>query len=170
MSKLGPVNEATLEWKTNPNGTPPGFEMRRKQLAAAAGGVELGCSLVEVAPGSRSVPLHAHLGNEEAIFVLSGEATLRIGDRKVPLRAGDYVALPAGPESAHQVINTSSAPVRMLAISTMKHPDVIIYPDSNKMFAVAGAAPGGPRDQRTLSAVLPLAAQVDYWDGESGER
>jgi uncharacterized cupin superfamily protein len=160
------VNEADLPWSGNPNGTPAGFEMRRKQLGKAALGVEIGCSLVEIAPGNRSVPFHAHLGNEEALFVLAGEGALRLPDREAPLRAGDYVALPAGPQSAHQVLNRSTAPLRILALSTMKHPDAILYPDSKKLFVVAGAPPGGAREQRTHSALYPLAAEVGYWDGE----
>jgi len=168
MKPILVVNEADLPWSGNPNGTPAGFEMRRKQLGKAALGVELGCSLVEVAPGNRSVPFHAHLGNEEALFVLSGQGVLRLADREAPLRAGDFVAVPAGAESAHQVINRSTAPLRFLAFSTMKHPDAILYPDSKKVYVMAGAAPGGEREQRTLSAVFPLDAQTGYWDGEGG--
>jgi uncharacterized cupin superfamily protein len=170
MNPIEPVNEANLPWTENPNGTPPGFEMRRKQLGKAAGGVEIGCSLTEVAPGNRSTPFHAHLGNEEALYVLAGEGFVRLVDREVPLRPGDYVAFPAGPGSAHQVINRSSAPLRFLAFSTMKHPDLVLYGDSNKVFAIAGAPPGGAREQRTLSALFPLAAKVDYWSGEGGQR
>lgn len=76
MKSITVVNEADVPWSGNPNGAPAGFEMRRKQLGGAAGGVDLGCSLIELAPGNRSVPFHAHLGNEEAIFVLEGEGPL----------------------------------------------------------------------------------------------
>ena len=81
--------------------------------------------------------------------------------------AGDYVALPEGPDSAHQVLNRSAEPLRFLAMSTMDAPDVVLYPDSKKVFAIAGAPPGGVREQRTLSALFPLDAQVDYWKGET---
>ncbi|WP_272491495.1 hypothetical protein [Corallococcus exercitus] len=41
-----------------------------------------------------------------------------------------------------------------------------MYPDSKKVGVFAGAAPGGDKASRTLHAYLPLAAEVDYWEGE----
>lgn len=159
-----PVNESDLAWSVQTRGEKYGT--RRRQLGAAAGGRELGCSLVELPPGRASWPYHFHLANEEAIYVLEGAATLRLPDGELGLKAGDYVALPAGAASAHQLVNRSGAPCRYLATSTMREPDVTVYPDSGKVGVFAGAAPGGPKEQRTLNAFLPLESAVDYWAGE----
>lgn len=159
-----PVNEAEVPWEAfGPEGR---FELRRKRLARAASGSALGCSLIEVPPGRTTNPYHCHLANEEAFFVLAGTGKLRLPTGERALKAGDYVALPAGRDHAHQIRNDAAETLRLLALSTMREPDVVIYPDSNKVYVVAGSAPGAPVEQRTLSAMLPLSAEVDYWHGE----
>ncbi len=160
------VNAQDISWTETTRGSR--VAMRRKQLGAAAHGQKLGCSLLELLPGKQSWPRHYHLSNEEALFILSGSGTLRLGEETVPVKTGDYVALPAGPACAHQLINEGDEPLRYLAISTMLEPDVIVYPDSNKVGVLAGAAPGGNKAARTLEAYLPLASQVGYWEGEEG--
>lgn len=142
------VNEQDLEWGEQSHGK---FGYRRKQLGSAAGGEKLGCSLYEVPPGRRAWPYHYHLANEEAIYVLQASGTLRLGEREITLSQGDYVALQVGEAGAHQIINTSEEPLRYLCFSTMIEPDAMVYPDSNKIGNFAGAAPGGPKEKRTLS-------------------
>jgi uncharacterized cupin superfamily protein len=160
------VNAQDIPWTELTRGSR--VALRRKQLGAAAHGQKLGCSLVELLPGKQSWPRHYHLANEEALFILEGSGKLRLGDETLPVSAGDYVALPAGPACAHQLVNDGEQPLRYLAFSTMLEPDVIVYPDSNKVGVLAGAAPGGNKAARTLEAYLPLSAQVGYWDGEEG--
>jgi uncharacterized cupin superfamily protein len=157
------VNEDAIPWSEESRGDKYGW--KRRQLGAAAGGEKLGCSLYEIPPGRRSWPYHFHGANEEAIYVLEGEGTLRLDGRELPLRRGDYVALMARAEGAHQVINTSAATLRYLCFSTMIAPDVSVYPDSGKVGVWVGSAPGRP-EGRTLGAILPLSAKVDYWEGE----
>ena len=137
---------------------------RRARLGARAGGERLGCSLYELPPGKRSWPLHYHAGNEEAFYVLAGEGTLRTGeDEGVPISAGDYVACPVGEEGAHQVVNSGDGPLRYLSMSTMEEPDITVYPETGKLGLFAGAAPGGPKEERTISKYV-RDEEVDYWD------
>jgi uncharacterized cupin superfamily protein len=140
------------------------FGARGKPLGVAAGCARLGCSLYELPPGKRGFPFHYHLANEEAIYVLDGEATLRLGDREIAVRAGDYIALPAGPGHAHQLINRSAAPVHYLCMSTLQTPEVAVYPDSHKVaFSTAPGGPaGGPFE------VQRLGTSLTYYDGEDG--
>ena len=151
------------EWTTEDRGE---FGFRRAKLGAAAGGERLGCSRYELPPGKRSFPLHYHLGNEEALYVLSGTGTLRTGTGTIELAAGDYVACPVGEDGTHQVVNESDDTLTYLVISTMDEPDVTVYPDSNKVGLFAGAPPGGNSDERTLHTYLDADAQLDYYDGE----
>ena len=130
------VNEQDLGWGEQSHGERFGY--RRKQLGSAIGGEKLGCSLYEVPPGRRAWPYHYHLANEEAIYVLEGSETLRIGEREVALLRGDYVAMPVGEIGAHQIINSSDKPLRYLCFSTMIEPAAMIYPDSNKIGLFAG--------------------------------
>jgi uncharacterized cupin superfamily protein len=153
-----------LEWDEQSHGERFGY--RRKRLGSAAGAEKLGCSLYEVPSGRRAWPYHYHLANEEAIYVLEGSGTLRINGEEVEISQGDYVALPVGPAGAHQLINHSDAALRYLCFSTMVEPDIAIYPDSDKVGLFAGAAPGGPKDKRTLQKFLRADAEVGYYDGE----
>ena len=171
---MEPVNESSLSWVETERG-PTRF--RRKRLADAAGGEDLGASLYEIPPGGKSWPYHYHTGNEEALYVLSGEGTLRVGDgeqadeseetdERHPVRAGDYVAFPAGPESAHRIENDGDDPLRFLVLSTMRDPDVTVYPDSGKIGVYAGSPPGGEPEERTVNGYYPRDGTVDYWEGE----
>lgn len=157
------VNQDQIEWRDESHGEVS--RMKRRQLGAAAGGAQIGCSLYELPPGGRAWPYHWHAANEEAIYVLEGCGTLRHPGGESPIGPGDYVALPVGEAGAHQVFNASQAPLRFLCVSTMIHPEVSNYPDAGKVGVFIGSAPGRP-EGRTLSAFLPLSAQVGYWDGE----
>ncbi len=60
------------------------------------------------------------------------------------------------------MINTSDAPLKYLSISTKDVPEVVEYPDSNKVLTnarVAGNDFGFARMSR-------LDTDLDYWDGE----
>jgi uncharacterized cupin superfamily protein len=76
------------------------------------------------------------------------------------------VALPTGAEGAHQLVNSSEAVLRYLCFSTMVEPDVTVYPDSGKVGILGGAAPGGPKEDRTFSKLLRDDTEVGYYDGE----
>lgn len=159
---MGKTNADDLEWSTLERGE---TRFKRKQLAAAAGGDEIGCSLYELPAGSRSWPYHYHTGNEESLFVLAGTATLRLDGEERSLETGDYVALPAGGRGAHRVVNDSPGPVRYLLVSTMRDPDVTVYPDSEKIGVFAGAPPGGS-GERTVDGYYRLEDETDYWRDE----
>jgi uncharacterized cupin superfamily protein len=139
----------------------------RRALGAAAGGRQLGCTHRTLPPGAVSFPFHYHAANEEAIYVLAGSGTLRIGGERVAVRPGDWIALPCGPEHAHQMANPGDAPLEYLCISTttMQPVDVWVYPDSDKI-GLCAAPPGGLREDRYLLKYFRAGSEVDDWDGE----
>lgn len=141
---------------------------RRQRLSRAAGGDDIGCSLYELAPGRRSWPYHYHTGNEEAIFVLEGHGTLRLAGETISLSTEDYVALPPTKDGAHQVMNDSDGVLRYLAISTMRDPDVTVYPDREKIGVFAGSPPGGA-GERDVHGYYRRKDAVEYWTGEDAE-
>jgi uncharacterized cupin superfamily protein len=124
---------------------------RWKRVGLAAGGERLGCTLEEIAPGERPASYHYHAGNEEALYVLEGEGTLETPTGETTIRAGDYVAFPAGERGVHAVENTSDAMLVCLFVSTMNEPDVIVYPDEGELRVFAGAPPGRPVEEFALS-------------------
>ena len=142
------------------------YDFRRATLGDQAGGEQLGCSLHEVPPGKRAWPYHYHEGNEEAIYVLDGQGVLRTRDGEVTVGPGDYVALPTGEAGAHQLRNDGDEMLRYLVASTMCEPDVLIYPDSNKVGVYTGAPPGESDDERASRVYLDADSKLDYWDRE----
>jgi uncharacterized cupin superfamily protein len=90
---------------------------------------KLGASLWEFPPGSPGSELHMHYGVEEMFFVLSGTLTVRTPEGEEQLSAGDVVYFPEGPDGLHDFSNPSAEPVRMLAVSTKRFPDVVAYPE-----------------------------------------
>lgn len=159
---MGTVHEDELEWTTTEEGE---TFFKRKQLGDAAGGDRLGASLYEIPPGRRAWPYHYHTRNEEALYVLSGEGTLRLNGERRDLRAGEYVALPADERGGHRVVNDSDGPIRYLMMSTMDEPDVTVYLDSEKIGIYVGSPPGG-RGERTVEGYYRMDDDVDYWENE----
>jgi uncharacterized cupin superfamily protein len=117
---------------------------------------KLGAGYDVLAPGKRSCPYHLHHAQEEMFVILEGHGTLRVAGEMVPVRAGDVVFIPPGPEYPHQFINTSDAPMRYLSISTQERPELCEYPDSGK---VAGYVRG-------LRIIQRRGEALDYWADE----
>ncbi len=140
---------------------PPLYDTLCARLAHGTAASKLGISIDTVAPGMRGCPYHFHYAQEEAFVILEGEGTLRVAGQRLPLRAGDTVFIPAGPEYPHQIVNTSAAPLKYLSISTRDTPEVVEYPDSGKYLALAGEA--GPQG---FARMHRERDDLDYWDGE----
>jgi len=166
------VDTEALDWEETDRGE---TRFRRKQPAAVAqerrgdgqDDPDIGCSLYELPPGSKSWPYHYHEGNAEAMYVLSGEGQVRIDGDVHRIEEGAYVHVPPGEAGAHRVINDSEEPLRYLAVSTMREPDVTVYPDSGKIGVFGGSPPGG-REERTVSGYYRRDDDVSYWEGEEG--
>jgi len=140
------------------------FSCLDRHLGYYTGGKGIGCTWYEVPPGKVAWPYHYHTANEESLYVLEGTGTLRIGKEEIAVGPGDYASFPVGPDHAHQVINTGTTSLRYLCFSTMHLVDVVGYPDSDKVGAMAWKADmSGP-----VVHVMRRQADgdVDYWDGE----
>jgi uncharacterized cupin superfamily protein len=135
----------------------PLYDTRCARLATpdtAAG--KLGASVDVLAPGKRGCPYHLHHVQEEMFIVLEGEGTLRVAGEMLAVKAGDVVFVPPGPDYPHQLINSSTAPLKFLSISTRERPEICEYPDSGKVMVY------GPGVELLQRRSEPL----DYWDGE----
>jgi len=143
------------------------FECQIAPVGAEVESRKLGFNVTVVSPGKRAFPYHAHRGNEEMFFILEGEGSVRIAGAVHRIRKGDFISLPPGRASAHQIINDSKAPLRYLAVSTMEVPEVVEYPDSGKLGVMAGSLGGRPASEETIRHFTRLKDGVDYWDGEA---
>lgn len=153
------VNIDEVEPSTDSKGR---FGCTYRRLGSAARGHELGCTWYEVPPERTAFPFHYHCIEEESIYVLEGQGTLRLGDQRVDVRAGDYIALPIGPDSAHQLINSGDAPLRYLCFSTNRTAEVCGYPDSGKIGAYASSRDG----ERWVRHLSRADSALEYYDGE----
>ena len=146
-------NVGWVEWKER-----SGFNLRYRHLTSAAVGenYHVGFAIEELAAGSQSAPAHYHMLEEEHVYVLAGELTLRLGNERQVMKAGDYVCFPAGQRAAHCLINHTNEPCRYIIVGERNPNDVIVYPDSNKVMV----RPLG-RDE-----IYDLAGKRGYWDGE----
>ena len=120
-------------------------------------------SLYEVEPGSAPFPLHYHLANKELLLVIAGRPSLRTLDSERELEPGEVVGFPQGESGVHQVVNRTDAAVRVLLVSEMNSPDIVVRPESGKLSAF-GRAPGaeGPG----MHQVFFARDAVTLWDGK----
>jgi uncharacterized cupin superfamily protein len=131
------------------------------RVGPLVGARDLGYSYDVVPPGKTSCPFHSHRAEEEMFFIVAGEGTLRYGTERRKVRAGDFICCPTGgPDTAHQIINDSDAPLAYISVSTMMPAEVCEYPDSRKLGAF-----GGTGDSR-IRHMAEAASGVDYWKGE----
>jgi len=141
------------------------MQLTMRRLGTAAGSVALGARLHELEPGTRSFPRHWHCANEEAVYVLSGRGTAILGDDRIAVRAGDWIALPAGrADLAHYMDNDGDERLVYLVMSTMVATEVVVYPDSNKVGVAGADVAQTPPAQRF--GLWHLGTGVDYFDGE----
>lgn len=136
-----------------------GFRFRDAWVGARLDSELIGGSVYEIDAGRKLWPYHLHHTNEEWLVVLRGRPTLRTPEGERELVEGDLACFPRGAGGAHQVLNGTDEPVRVLMLSTKLFPEIIEYPDSGKV---------GIRDAKGERLFLGRHGEpADYWDGET---
>jgi len=141
---------------------PEGFRSRRARIGYELGTELVGCSLWELPPGQAAYPYHYHYSDEELVIVLSGRPTLRTPEGNRELEEGEALRFGLGEAGAHQIFNASDQTVTFLAVSSHGRPDVIVYPDANKIGVGERLPKGGG-----LRAFFKRDDAVGYFEGES---
>ena len=139
----------------------PHYDAHGARLARGTAARKLGASIDVLAPGKRGCPYHLHHAQEEMFIIVEGNGTLRVAGEMLPLKVGDVVFIPAGPEYPHQILNTSDAPLKYMSISTMEVPEICEYPDSGKYLAEGSLDKSKPFD-----LIGRKGPSLEYWDGE----
>lgn len=139
----------------------PNYDAVGVRLARGTAAQKLGASFDVLEPGKCGCPYHLHHAQEEMFIILEGKGTLRVAGQRLPIRAGDVIFIPAGPDYPHQIINTSDAQLKYYSISTMETPEICEYPDSGKFLAE-----GSPKASKPFEVIHRHAQSLDYWDGE----
>ena len=159
------------DWGHNSGGpgkTNPGehYQAKLGEIGRRLGAQKLGYSLIVVPAGKTAFPFHNHRANEEMFFILSGEGELRVGKERYPLRAGDVICCrTGGPETAHQIANTSNAELKYLGVSTKIYPELTDYPVSGK-FGVFAEITDADGKHRVFRHWDREGTTLDYWEGE----
>lgn len=141
---------------------PQGFRSRRARIGYELGTELIGCSLWELPPGEAAYPYHYHYSDEELVIVLSGRPTLRTPEGNRELEEGEALRFELGEEGAHQIFNATDQTATFLAVSSHGRPDVVVYPDANKIGVGERLPKGGG-----LRAFFKGDDAVGYFEGES---
>jgi len=159
MSKL---NASELQFHYDDE-DPEGFRAGLKRFGKGLGAAATGMSIYELPPGQAICPYHYEYAEEEWLVVLEGTPTLRTPEGERTLKPGDVVHFPRGAEGAHQVWNAGETATRFVVAAANTTPEVVEYPDSGKIAAMAKTpSQRGP----ALWSLHFLENATGYWDGE----
>ena len=112
----------------------------RTRLGDPAGLTQFGVNLLRLPSGAWSSQRHWHTGEDEFVYVLSGEVVLVTNAGEEVLRAGDAAGFPANDLDGHCLQNRSGADATVLEVGTRQKGSVAYYPDID-MVAPAGGKP-----------------------------
>ncbi len=138
---------------------PDGFRSGMARFGPLLGATQTGTSVYELPPGEALCPYHYEWAEEEWLLVLEGRPTLREPSGSTQLEPWDLVCFPPGPEGAHGVRNETEDTVRVMMYSTVVHPAVTVYPDSDKI--------GVWTKDRIDNVMVRRSSGVEYFDGET---
>ena len=100
-----------------------------------------------VAPGFPWIPPHIHHNEDEALYVLEGNCTVRVGEQVHTLGPGAFILMPR--DVVHTFSNPGTVPARVLVISSPG--GVIRY--FEEAAALTNQSPNGQPDMDKLVAL-----------------
>ena len=105
-------------------------EIRGKALCDIGGQARVGVGLMELPPGSNTMPSHWHSHEEEHLYALSGSAVLHLGTECHKLESGSYVCFPANQAAGHYLENEGSEAFIYLMVGERIAEDNVTYPSA----------------------------------------
>ena len=108
-----------------------------RRLAPASSLTEFGVSHVRLEPGAWSAQRHWHVGEDEFLVMLSGEAVLIDDDGEHVMRPGDCAAFPKNDGNGHHLVNRSGALCHFVVVGAGT-PEGGDYPDIDMRFTAEG--------------------------------
>jgi uncharacterized cupin superfamily protein len=132
------AHERAFSQRLNPNSS-----LMRTGLSRLAGLKRAHVTLGRLMPGKDSFAYHAHMLEEEWIYILSGRAVAEIDGQRYDVGAGDFMAFPP-PGVAHLLRNPFESELVYLMGGEALPLDVLDYPTLGKRFLLVYG--GGPPD------------------------
>ena len=129
-------------------------------LSRLAGLRRANVSLARLPPGKDSFAYHAHLLEEEWVFVIAGEGVVQIGDEEHAVGPGDFIGFPAGSSPPHLLRNRSSQELLYLMGGENRPLEVVEYPLLGKRYLLE-ATPGGTVFHELGTQTTPFGAVKD---------
>ena len=136
-SKISPAivaNDAPA--RSKPSTYPEPFASRmlgreKRPLGDIFGLTNFGVNLTRLAPGACSALRHAHMKQDEFVYVLAGHPVLIADHGETQLAPGMCAGFKAGTGDGHQLVNRTNADVLYLEVGDRSAGDSVIYPDDD---------------------------------------
>jgi len=138
-----PKLDLTSIAESNATGYPTPYDQPVKgrwyrRLAPASGLTDFGVSHVRLDPGAWSAQRHWHIGEDEFVVMLSGEAILIDDEGEHVMQPGDCAAFPKNDSNGHHLVNRSDAPCFFVVVGSGA-PMGGDYPDIDMRFTAEGS-------------------------------
>jgi len=104
---------------------------QKRQLGELFGLKNLGINLTRLAPDAISSLRHAHTKQDEFVYIVQGNPTLRTNQGSLRLSPGMCVGFPGGTGNAHHLHNETADDVLYLEIGDRTAGDDVTYPDDD---------------------------------------
>jgi len=108
-------------------------------------------------PGKENYPYHYHSSIEEVFYIISGKGTLKTIKGEIEIKEGDVIIMPPNENGAHKIINTSENKLVYLDIDTVSSPEVVFYPELEKILVKA---------KNGFFKTYKINSDINYLEGE----
>lgn len=134
------------------------YEYFKHIIAGADSGNQCTVSIFDIPPGKSNYPYHYHTANEEIFYIISGKGLLKTPEGEKTVSPGEVIICPASDKGAHKLTNISETQtLTYLDVDTNRFPEVVFYPDSDKIGIKAGTE---------MKNLYMYDTDVDYYAGE----
>jgi uncharacterized cupin superfamily protein len=103
----------------------------KRALGDVFGLATFGVNLTSLAPGAASALRHAHIVQDEFVYVLKGRPTLITDEGRTPMVPGMCAGFKAANGNAHHLVNETSEEVIYLEVGDRLPGDGASYPDDD---------------------------------------
>jgi uncharacterized cupin superfamily protein len=130
--------------RNKPSNYPEPFASRtagrqKHPLGDLFGLANFGVNLTQLAPNAVSALRHAHLKQDEFLYILQGSPTLQTDEGRIKLAPGMCAGFKAGTGNGHHLVNETSEEVIFLEVGDRTPGDEGSYPDDDlKAVSVEG--------------------------------
>lgn len=121
--------------RTRPSNYPEPFASRmagriKRPLGELFGLKNFGVNLTRLLPGAASALHHRHSHQDEFIYVVEGQPTLKMDDGEIILQPGTCAGFPAS-GTAHHLENRTDKDVILLEVGDRAQDDTVSYPSDD---------------------------------------